>query len=157
MVLGLFSILDVGCGCRPGGSVNCDLHIRKTFHRSSFPIIDAHNVPNFVRCDALHLPFKNDSFNIVYSDSVIEHLDNPYLMLNEMIRVSSNRIEVHAPHRFYFRKWQTRKQHKHYFTKSWFAQLFKKSILVYSYEIKYERFPQMIKAIAWIKRSVCWF
>lgn len=156
MVLGFFSVLDVGCGARPHGSVNCDLYVAKTFHRSSFPTIDIHNVPNFIRCDALHLPFKNDSFTTVVSDSVIEHLDNPYLMLEEMIRVSKERIVVHAPHRFYFRKWQTRKQHKHYFTKSWFANVFKQSILAYGYEIKYERFPQMIKAVCYVKKSVCW-
>jgi len=105
---------------------------------------------------AQYLPFKNDSFNLVYSDSVIEHVDDPFLMLEEMIRVSAQKIEVHAPHRFYFRKWKARKVHKHYFVKSWFAKVFRQSILAYGWKIEYERFPQMIKAICWVKKSICW-
>jgi len=47
--------LDVGCGCRPHGSVNCDLIIKRTPHRSYLDIIDVKSVPNFVLCDAQYL------------------------------------------------------------------------------------------------------
>lgn len=144
-------VLDVGCGCRPEGNVNCDLYPQPTFHRKSGDFIG--KPPNFVRCDACHLPFRTSSIYKVFSDSVIEHLDDPSLMVKEMFRVCQFKIEIVAPHRFYKSKRATRREHKYYFTKSWFARLFN-TLGAKSIRGSYESFflgvlPQMIKMEAW--------
>jgi len=68
-------ILDVGCGERPRGDVNCDIELRK-------------NVENFVLCNAEYLPFKDNSFDIVISFYVIEHVPNIYKFLYELHRIA---------------------------------------------------------------------
>ncbi|MDH5402970.1 MAG: class I SAM-dependent methyltransferase [Candidatus Heimdallarchaeota archaeon] len=51
-----FTILDIGCGDRPRGTTNLD-----------FMDFD---VPNFVKGDALNLPFEDKSFNTAYSSGL---------------------------------------------------------------------------------------
>ena len=58
----------------------------------------------FQRADALHLPFKNNSFDIAYSNSVIEHVstwDNQQLFAREVSRVAP-RVWVQTPAREFF-------------------------------------------------------
>lgn len=86
-----FKILDVGCGGQPKGDVNCDLFFG-----------DSPHVKNFVRCDAQYLPFKNNSFKIVYSSHVIEHLPCPLLALREWNRVSRSYVYIRLPYAFRF-------------------------------------------------------
>jgi len=76
-----YSILDVGCGDRPRGDVNCDIELRK-------------NIPNFVLCSAEYLPFRENSFDIVTSFYVIEHIPNIYKFLSELYRVSRKSILI---------------------------------------------------------------
>jgi len=108
----LNKVLDVGCGknkdyphSTPKGTVNCD--VRKPLNK----------LKNFVQCDAQYLPFKDNVFDLVYSSHVIEHVDDAFLMLKELIRVSGNKVEVYTPHRMLRMK---DKEHKCHFTKTWF-------------------------------------
>lgn len=143
--------LDVGCGHLYEGDVNVDLFIKATPHRSGdqrkcndIPL-NAKKIPNLIRADACHLPFKNNFFEDVYSKDTIEHVVNPFLMLRELIRVAKDCIVIIAPHRFYSRK--NRPLHINQFNIKWFAQALKKlgyfrvSIIKYS-EFKY--FPNKI-------------
>jgi len=57
-------------------------------------------VPNFVKADALQLPFKNNAFDIVCSRHVIEHVESPVKLLRETIRVSNKKVVITCPHRF---------------------------------------------------------
>jgi len=96
-------ILDVGCGTQPKGDVNID------FFRSGFnpqtggqvegEFMSPSKIENFVVADAMHLPFKDKSFNVVFSSHTIEHVQNPLLMLREMCRVAKKKIVVRCPHR----------------------------------------------------------
>jgi hypothetical protein len=101
----LTQILDVGCGCSPKGTVNCDLFILDYInHRDSkkFPAeykIDAKKVPNFVLCDANHLPFVDSTFESVYSRYLLEHVPEPFKLLCEFVRCSINKVVVEVPHR----------------------------------------------------------
>lgn len=90
--------LDVGCGNNPQGTVNCDLYVQLTEHRLvEDGYIKTKNIPNFVRCDALHLPFKENIFDVVKSRHVLEHLDNPLMVLKEWKRVAKRKVILVVP------------------------------------------------------------
>ncbi|WP_455368857.1 methyltransferase domain-containing protein [[Eubacterium] cellulosolvens] len=72
-------ILNVGCGEQSYGDVRCDIYPSKAVN---------------VICDAMHLPFRNNSFEQVYSKTVFEHLNNPMLALQEQKRVLRNRSRI---------------------------------------------------------------
>jgi len=90
-------ILDIGCGNNPKGAVNCDLYISETPHLMNENYIDPRKISNFVRCDAMHLPFKDNVFEIVNASEVLEHVINPFLLLSEMKRASKKIVTVDVP------------------------------------------------------------
>jgi len=117
-------ILNVGCGAFSYCDVNTDLFIGKNIH--SPQIIKPKKLKNFVKSDGQYLPFKDNCFDLVYSGHVIEHVNNPFLFLKELIRVSKNRVLIKCPHRLGDKFYQliTRKKNKvhlHYFSKKWFT------------------------------------
>ncbi len=118
--------LDVGCGDRPTGDVNCDLHVRDIGHRTGRKgilgeTIDSRRTKDFVVCDVQFLPFRAGVFEQVYSWHVIEHVENPFLMLKEMIRVSNHTVLIICPHRLGDCLCKPRNPfHVGYFNKSWF-------------------------------------
>jgi len=115
--------LDVGCGTMPTGDVNCDLHKLDVGHRGADKIIHARQISNFVLCDAQHLPFQSDVFETVYSSHAIEHVEHPYQMLKEMLRVSCGVVVVVCPHRLGDRICKKHNPfHVGYFNKKWFVQ-----------------------------------
>lgn len=74
--------LDVGCGGsekfkihKVRGDINCDI------------LKPVYKIPNFVLCDAHHLPFKDEMFDQVTMFDVIEHLQSPFNALKEAWRV----------------------------------------------------------------------
>ncbi len=75
--------LDIGCGsnviyekrvAEPRAQINCDL-LRPTSY-----------IPNFVQCDAHHLPFRDEQFDRVLMYDVIEHLEAPVHALRDIHR-----------------------------------------------------------------------
>ncbi len=98
-----FGVLDVGCGHRPRGQVNVDLHPEASAHRSADQrvgddvALNVRKIPNFVVADALHLPFRDGAFRKVYSWHLIEHLENPKGFLEECCRVAAAEVEVRCP------------------------------------------------------------
>ncbi len=122
-----FKKLDVGCGNIGQGDVNCDLYIKDAGHRGNKlqeEQINPKLILNFVNCDALHLPFKNNVFEEVYSSHLIEHVSNPSLLIKEMLRVTTHSVIIKCPHRFGepFRA-RYSKYHKWHFTRKDFAHL----------------------------------
>jgi ubiquinone/menaquinone biosynthesis C-methylase UbiE len=116
-------ILDVGCGYLPRGDVNVDLYVKPSIHRSI--ALNTKQIPNFVLADSQHLPFKNACFDKVLSSHVIEHVDKPMLMLQEMVRVSNRYVLVRCPHRLKITFHGIRyKAHKNKFGNLWFKQAF---------------------------------
>ena len=96
-------ILDVGCGDKPSGTVNCDLNIGLTLEGGDQKhgiIINPDKIPNFVRCDCHFLPFRTNSFETVLCSHVIEHITHPHKLLRELLRVASRKVTVKCPHRF---------------------------------------------------------
>jgi len=96
--------LDVGCGVKPTGDVNIDLYTDRNLYRRGegiSSVIDTKKIPNFVLANASHLPFKDDCFDEVYSNSVLEHVDDYYGMLKEVWRVCrrNGQIFITTEHR----------------------------------------------------------
>jgi ubiquinone/menaquinone biosynthesis C-methylase UbiE len=115
--------LDVGCGDKPSGSVNCDLFVSDGKHRENKTVLKPKNIPNFIVCDVKHLPFRSNCFDLVFSSHVIEHIPNPALMLSEMDRVSRNRVKVICPHGFGDRlARRDKKLHINSMSGAWFKQ-----------------------------------
>jgi hypothetical protein len=98
-------VLDVGCGDKAVGDVNCDRTIEDHDHHRGSKIggiphrIDPRKTPNFVVCDASCLPFIDNCFDMVVSKQVVEHVERPYLMISEMVRTSRDVIIIETMHR----------------------------------------------------------
>ncbi len=82
-------ILEVGCGTAystqklGGAKGNC----YALDYSVSAKLFWNRKLAHFFVADGFHLPFKSDSFDLVWNAGVIEHFPNPGDMLNEMIRV----------------------------------------------------------------------
>jgi len=76
-----------------------------------------------VKCDGQHLPFRNKSFDKVFSRLVIEYADNPELFLKELIRTTRHEVTVITPHRF--SRIRRARHAKHQLTKGWFSRTLK--------------------------------
>lgn len=119
--------LDVGCGAFPTGDVNIDLYVNDIGHRTGVKGINGGSVPpqtlNFKQWDLnkLPLPFADNSFNEVFCSHTIEHVNNPFALLSEMVRVSSDKVTVICPHRLGERATLPKNPfHKSYFGVKWF-------------------------------------
>lgn len=86
-------ILDVGCGSRPLGDVNCDKFLGKSPHTKYI----IKKCENFVKCDAENLPFRSNIFSVVYASHVMEHLYHPFDFLKEARRVSRRIVYLQVP------------------------------------------------------------
>ncbi|MBU1862989.1 MAG: class I SAM-dependent methyltransferase [Candidatus Omnitrophica bacterium] len=97
-------ILDVG-----GGMFNWNLIDEKIYLTIVNINIKDNELPrnDFINCvlgDGTKLPFKDNSFDIVFSNSVIEHLgtwERQYLFAKEIMRVGKN-IFVQTPNKYFF-------------------------------------------------------
>jgi len=127
-----YQLLDVGCGHRPKGDVNVDLFPEPTAHRcvdqrvNDDVALHVHEIPNFVRADACHLPFRDGAFNGSYSWHLIEHLVDPEAFLRELMRVSAEKIEVRCPNGEYLScRGETKPLHLHDFSLDSFREKLK--------------------------------
>jgi len=88
--------LDVGCGANPQGDVNVDLYPINSPDHCKVKYVGSDH-PNFVRADAHHLPFRNDLFDEVLLDNILEHCLRPFDTLVEACRVATNVINIFVP------------------------------------------------------------
>lgn len=77
----LFS-LDIGCGNNAKGSVNIDIYLPERIPE------------NFIMASAEYLPFQDDIFDLVHSSYVIEHCLNPSHFIEELVRLSNNKVVI---------------------------------------------------------------
>ncbi len=91
--------LNLGCGeFKKEGYVNVD------YYSVSKPDVK-HNL------NAVPYPFKNDSFELIEADHVLEHLENPFAVMKELYRIAADncRILIKVPH---FSRGFTHPEHK---------------------------------------------
>lgn len=112
-------VLDVGCGSRPRGDVNVDLRSPKYAAPRHFTL-HPKKIRNFVLADVQHLPFQDETFHLVFSSHVIEHVENPVLMLKEIIRVAKDLAIIKCPHRC---NREQSKYHRNFFNVQWFDRI----------------------------------
>lgn len=86
-------VLDFGCGRHPRGDVNVDIVPR--------------TAPNFVRVESFQnamLPFENKHFGAALCFHVLEHVENPRHLLNELNRVA-DKVFVITPSPLFIGSW----------------------------------------------------
>lgn len=101
--------LDVGCQDGSGWAHGHRMISKPYDYLNSVPDItyfdmDRWSHPNFVRGDAHHLPFKDNSFDTVVSGDVLEHVVNPVDFLLELIRASKNKVIITTPNEYQWHK-----------------------------------------------------
>lgn len=90
-------ILDVGCGSNPKGHVNVDVSL-EYLQREDNKKFRSIKIRNFFLADAHYLPFRDNSFDMVYSSHVLEHCTHPINVLKEFRRVSKQIVYVEIPY-----------------------------------------------------------
>lgn len=82
-------ILEVGCG-----TAHCTHKLSEKGYNSfaldyspKAKIFWNQKAAHFIIADGFHIPFKSDSFELVWNAGVLEHFTDPQPMLKEMIRV----------------------------------------------------------------------
>jgi SAM-dependent methyltransferase len=110
-------ILDIGCGINPKGTVNVDLCRYSSQITQDGRII---KTKADLISDACFLPFRAGMFDKVYCHHVIEHVNDPALLMKEIFRVLKvgGEADIWCPHRF--GKGAKKKFHKWYFNSGWF-------------------------------------
>jgi len=145
---GVFKILDVGCGDKPRGDVNCDLYVGVSTHLIDYPHdlrrIMPKKIPNFVKCDAHFLPFTDNGFLIVIASHLLEHCKHPFDVLKELHRVASDKVIIKVPN---LRKISREERPTHLFTWSEYSlrnlmEQFYSKVEIYSYA--YPKIPPRI-------------
>jgi len=58
-----------------------------------------------IRAIGENIPFKDNTFDIVTSFSVLEHVNNPFKVIDEMLRVSKKIVFIHFPNYVYPYEW----------------------------------------------------
>ncbi len=97
------SFADIGCGegeylahvgARASALYGCDLA------RSYLRRVRGKNIgAQLIAADATHLPFKDQSFDVVLCSEVIEHVPDLEAALRELLRVSRCRLIITTPNR----------------------------------------------------------
>ena len=95
------NILDIGCGSGIMMSLiqlfNPEFNVVGVEGDSNSEILWKKRNLNVKVCDINELPFNDGEFNTVFSSHVLEHLENPIFALNEMKRVTNNRLITVVP------------------------------------------------------------
>jgi len=92
------------------------------------------------------LPYKNNMFDIIFSMHVLEHTQNPYLYLTELIRVTKNNgiIYIELPNKFYPIEQHTGQKYIHWLPKNLRTNLNKIGIIKTKYNLDHFLYPNQI-------------
>lgn len=118
--------LDVGSGGFIRGDVGVDLYADSSPHIDQRPgqLEEIDRSRPFIRADACHLPFRDDAFERVSCIEVLEHVENPVELLQELLRVTNNEVFLTTPHRF--GTCARMPYHRNYFSHKWFMSVLNK-------------------------------
>jgi SAM-dependent methyltransferase len=81
-------VLEVGGGHNPHerSNVIVDKHVDSNYHRSGD--IKVYKNQKFIKADGENLPFKDNEFDYVICNQVLEHVENPIEFIKEQTRVA---------------------------------------------------------------------
>jgi len=130
------SILDIGSTSDTGKSSNAFLHFLRADKivsisdqeimgttRKQFPHVQ------FKKDNGLKLSIENSSFDLVFSNAVIEHvgnLQNIEQFINEAVRVAKHRVVLITPNRWFFLETHTKLLFLHWIPAKYFRFILKK-------------------------------
>jgi ubiquinone/menaquinone biosynthesis C-methylase UbiE len=90
-------VLDVGCGdVNVKGLLYCHNRLQKKYDVLGIDLNPGER-KNVLKASALQIPFADQSIEYVVSFDVIEHIKEFYLVIKEMLRVSSRRVIIIVP------------------------------------------------------------
>ena len=145
--------LDIGCGALPKGDVNVDLYVGRTPHSEEKWTIEPQTIPNFVRCDANYLPFRDKAFSECVISHVLEHDGvRPIKVIKETLRVTKGDIEIRVPHRIWDRG--RIRSHARYFNRSNIVALMRKLRLAWDINIVYDYLPHPYICLLRLPREI---
>lgn len=105
-----------------------------------------------VLCDGQHLPFRSNSFSTVYSSHVVEHVDDPVLMVRELLRVARDHVTIKTPHLFSYASkgvpYFSEKTGFTYHIHSWTASYWKRLLSKFKHSVK--TMPNLHTPFWWI-------
>jgi SAM-dependent methyltransferase len=81
-------VVDIGCGT--GGFLNIVEYENESIVTHGVDVVtppEFSSSATFVQASAENLPFSSNKFDLVTSSHVLEHLNNPYLAVAEMVRI----------------------------------------------------------------------
>lgn len=141
------TVLDVGCGFNPRGDVNVDVEIHS-------------KPPNFIKASGLHLPFSDNSFDVVECHHLIEHMKNIgeiTTLFNELLRVTRHIIHLTMPHRL--SRTSKLSYHYFYFDENWWHKSLKNRNLTYYLLIHYnfrstDKFSPLMGFGKWFRKKI---
>lgn len=121
-------ILNIGAGYR-----NCT---ERYFSLSNVINTEVFNYPTTdIVCDGDNLPFKDNSFDVVLSLAVLEHVKNPWIHANEMIRVLKPGGIIYADVPF-LQPYHGYPYHYYNMTTSGLKNLFEKKIKIIKHSVE---------------------
>jgi SAM-dependent methyltransferase len=89
------TILDIGCGSKPLGTMNLDLFQEASqHHKFSY---DPREIEKFVNGDGSRLPYRDNSVDIIVSRHCLEHIPEPLLAIREWERVAREEVVIMVP------------------------------------------------------------
>lgn len=100
LAIGGFSIIELGCGLSPflhkapfQYKVGID-YSPKTIYEAQklYPEVE------YIIADCTNTPFPDKEFQVSVAGEVIEHLEDPTELINEMVRITKDRIIISTPH-----------------------------------------------------------
>jgi len=118
--------VDLGCADRPKGDVNVD--IARVSVESGFEVRGSIRTKANLLADLNNrfLPFADDSVEEITCHDVIEHVENPFRFLSEIVRVLAHagKADLRCPHRFGVNA--KKLYHRSFFSCSWFTRTLSK-------------------------------
>ncbi len=125
------SVLDAGCG---HGALVCALH-SKGVNASGCDIADSrveiarHACPqvDFFSADLANLPVDDNSFDLVSSVEVVEHVDDPLAVIRQFARAARRYVFITVPYREKMPEGPHPSGHQHSFSEKSLEDLMKKA------------------------------
>ena len=91
----MITVLDVGCGSNPRGTINLDLYQGTSrHHRFDY---DPKDIENFLNGDGARLPYRDKSVDIIISSHCLEHIPTPLEAVKDWERVARRRVIINIP------------------------------------------------------------